>query len=199
LNSYDTWIAETQEDPERRDRVLDSDVTAVNTTMAARSSHAAWSSVVASEDWSWLERIDPSWDLFETPDASVDWPTMAGRLEAALSATRRTGLGLAVITKVLHIKRPRVFPVIDSVVVEQVGARISDDVSTWIDAIGQVRQVGHANLAELRAVRRHLAEAGIADRSLVRILDALLWASSPGSGMFASLAGWERVFRPRIG
>jgi len=59
--SYDAWIDLTQSDAARRDRVLDLDVVAVNTTMAARSSHASWASVVASGDWSWLERIDPSW------------------------------------------------------------------------------------------------------------------------------------------
>ena len=79
----------------------------------------------------------------------------------------------------------------------EIGARVSDDVATWVAAIGQVRTVGRVNLAELRAVRDHLRAKGIADRSLIRILDALLWVSSPGSGLFSSLAGWERVFRPR--
>jgi hypothetical protein len=63
--------------------------------------------------------------------------------------------------------------------------------------VDYVRAVGRVNLDELRAVRDHLHAEGIADRSLVRILDALLWVSSPGSGLFSSLTGWERVFRPR--
>ena len=101
------------------------------------------------------------------------------------------------ITKVPHIKRPRLIPVMDSVVLEQVGARISDDVATWVTAVGMVRTIGRANATELRAIRRHLNAQGIADRSLVRILDALLWTSSPGAGLFSSLVDWERVFRPR--
>jgi hypothetical protein len=85
----------------------------------------------------------------------------------------------------------------DSVVIERVGARVSDDVATWVAAIGQLRAVGRENLAELRAVGEHLRAQAIADRSLVRILDALPWVSSQVSGLFPSLAGWERVPRPR--
>ena len=195
-NSYDAWIEATQHDPGRRDRVVDGDITAVNTTMAARTSHKAWAPLVASTDWSWLEALDPTWDLFETPEADAAWATIAQRLAAAFDATKRPGLGIAVVTKVLHIKRPGLIPVMDSVVIEQIGARVSNDVATWVSAIGQVRAVGRENVDELGAVRDHLRARGIADRSLVRILDALLWVSSPGSGLFASLTGWERVFRP---
>jgi hypothetical protein len=196
-NSYDAWIEATQNNPGHPDRVVDGDVTAVNTTMAARTSHEAWAPVIASTDWSWLEALDPRWDLFETLESDADWTTIAARLVAAFEATKRPGLGLAVVTKILHIKRPRLIPVMDRVVIEQIGARVSDDVATWVAAIGQVRDVGRVNLAELRAVRDHLRAKGITDRSLVRILDALLWVSSPGSGLFSSLTGWERVFRPR--
>jgi Family of unknown function (DUF6308) len=195
--SYDAWIGETQHDTRLRDRIVDEDVTAVNRTMAARTSHEAWAPVVSSIDWSWLEALDPQWDLLETPGTDADWATVAQGLAAAFTATKRPGLGFAVVTKVLHIKRPRLIPVMDSVVIGQVGARVSDDVATWVAAIGLVRAVGRVNLAELRAVRDHLRAKGIADRSLIRILDALLWVSSTGSGLFSSLAGWERVFRPR--
>jgi hypothetical protein len=196
-NSYDAWIETTQHAPQRRDRVVDGDITAVNTTMAARTSHKAWAPVIAATDWSWLEAIDPTWDLFETPETDAEWETVAQRLATAFAATKRPGLGLAVITKVLHIKRPWLIPVLDSVVMEQIGATASDDLATWVAAIGQVRAVGRENVTELQAVRDHLRARGIADRSLVRILDALLWVSSPGSGLFSSLTGWERVFRPQ--
>jgi hypothetical protein len=102
-----------------------------------------------------------------------------------------------VVTKVLHIKRPRLIPVMDSVVISQLGARVSSDVTTWADAIGQVRAVGRADLTELQAVRDHLVAAGLGSRGLVRILDALLWVSSQGAGLFSSLGDWERVFRVR--
>ena len=195
--SYDGWIAHTQRDPRLRDQLSDGDVTAINTTMAARTSHAAWAPVLASPEAVGLRGLDPAWDLFETPDDEVAWATMREPLATVLAALDRPGLGLAVVTKVLHIKRPRLVPVMDSVVVGQVGARINDDVASWVDAIDVVRDVGRLNLSELRGIQAHLRAKGIADRSLVRILDALLWVSSPGSGLFSSLAGWEHVVRPR--
>jgi hypothetical protein len=102
-----------------------------------------------------------------------------------------------VITKVLHIKRPQLIPVLDSLVAEQIGARAGEDLSTWVETVERVRAVGRANLDELRAIQEHLRSNGISDRTLVRILDALLWTSSPGSYLYARLMGWERVVRPR--
>ena len=196
-DSYDAWIAETQRDPTRRDRITDGDVTAVNRTMAARTAHGAWAPIVESSDWGWLEAIDPAWDLFEMHEDDWKAARVASRLGAAFAATKRPGLHLAVITKVLHIKRPRIFPVLDSVVVGQVGAPISDDLATWVTAMEHVRGVGRSNLEPLTLIRAHLKAQGIRDRSLVRILDGLLWVSSPGAGLFAHLVGWERVIRPR--
>lgn len=196
-NSYDSWIAETQADVHRRDRITDGDVTAVNRTMAARTGHQAWAPIVASNEWSWLTAIDPAWDLFEMDPNAWGAAGVPLRVRAAFTATRRPGLHLAVITKVLHIKRPRLFPVLDSVVVQQVGTPISDGVDTWVTAMEHVREVGRANLAALQLIQQHLESQGIRDRSLVRILDGLLWVSSPGSGLFAHLVGWERVVRPR--
>lgn len=195
--SYDAWIRETRDDPARRNRIVDGDVTAVNRTMAARTPHVAWAPVVAASDWSWLQTLDPDWDLLETSAGEWKSAMVRDRLAAAFSAVHRPSLGIAVVTKVLHIKRPRLIPVLDSLVLAQVGARTTGDVTTWVDALEAVREVGLANLAELRSIREHLQTRGIANRSLVRILDALLWTGSPGSGLFSSLEGWELVLRPR--
>ena len=165
--------------------------------MAARTAHEAWALIIAASDWAWLEAIDPAWDLFEMDVDAWNASRVPARLGAAFAATKRPGLHLAVITKVLHIKRPRMFPVLDSVVIAQVGAPISDDIATWVNAMGHVRAVGRSNLAGLTQVRDYLEQQGIRDRSLVRILDGLVWVSSPGAGLFAHLVGWERVIRPR--
>jgi hypothetical protein len=75
-------------------------------------------------------------------------------------------------------------------------ARVSDDVATLVAAMGRVRAVGRLNLAELRAVRDHLGAKWIADRALVRILDALLWVSSPRPGLVSSLAQFDPIAPP---
>ena len=194
--SYDFWIEETQRDPERRHRIVDGDVTSVNTTMAARTAHETWAPIINSTDWSWLEALDPGWDLFGVTPADWAGEKVARRLTDAFNAIQRPGLGIAVTTKVLHVKRPRLIPVLDSLVIEQLLMRTTSDVSSWVAAIEHIRRVGQANLAELEAIREHLRMKGIADRTLVRILDALLWTSNPRSGLFSSLSGWERAMRP---
>ncbi len=195
-NSYDSWIATTRGSPRLLDRITDEDVTAVNRTMAARSGHAAWGSVIAAGDVPWLEAIDPTWDLVEMADSM--WSgTVAPALQRAFGEIRRRHLGIAVVTKVLHIKRPRLIPVLDSLVLAQVGARATDDVASWVHGTARVREVAIANVDALIAIRDHLAAKGVHGRSLVRILDSLLWTSSSSAGLFASLDGWERVLRPR--
>jgi hypothetical protein len=194
--SYDAWIDETQADVERRDRIVDEDVTAINRTMATRSPHKTWAPVIAAGEWAWLQALDRQWRLFEmTPE---DWSVnrVSDRLAAAFGAIQRKGLGIAVATKVLHIKRPALVPVLDSLVLAQIGSRTTDDVRTWVTALESARRVGRANIDALKLVRRHLLEAGLPERTLVRILDALLWTASPGSNMFPSLDGWEHTLRP---
>jgi hypothetical protein len=197
-NSYDSWIATTQRDPGLRDVIVDADITAVNRTMAARTPHSRWASVISGRDWSWLEALDPRWNLFDL--TSEEWADLEvpKRLGRAFAATKQPGLGIAAVTKVLHIKRPGLIPVLDSLVVDQIGAQVTKDVFTWVAALERVREVGRGNIGELGRIRDHLESRGIEGRSLVRILDALLWTSSPGSAMYGSLAAWERVFRPSI-
>ena len=197
--SYDAWIETTQGDPDRRERICDDDITAVNTTMAARTSHENWAKVITENDWTWLSALDRSWSLFEMSDEEWQNRCLRDRLRVAFAAVHRPGLGIAVVTKVLHIKRPRLFPVLDSLVIGQLAGRYSEDVETWVAIMEHVRTVGRENLDGLRAIRAHLIEAGLPERSLVRILDSLLWTSAPGSVLFGQLSDWERVFRPRLG
>ena len=194
--SYDEWIADTQEDSSRRDRIDDGDVTAVNRTMAARTSHETWGEVIRENDWSWLTAIDPAWELFALD--APEWATGLAPevLRTAFAAVKRPGLNIAVITKVLHIKRPKLIPVLDSLVLGQVGGRVSDDVASWVDVIEHLRAVGLANHNALVSIRQHLRATGLHERSLVRILDSLLWTCTPGSALYARLEGWERIFRP---
>jgi hypothetical protein len=191
--SYDTWIEKAQRDPHLRDHVVHDDVTAVNRTMAARSPHERWAPIIEDAEQSWLAALNPGWDLFEL-DARA-WAKAAPLLRAAFAAVRRPGIGLAVATKVLHVKRPRLIPVLDSLVLEQAGAVAGVDQAGWMKALERVRAVGRANLAELASIRGHLGERGLPERTPVRILDAILWTSHPGSFLYPRLSGWERVLR----
>ncbi len=196
-SSFDAWIRGTQLDPERRDRIIDDDITAVNRTMAARTSHTRWAPIIVDADQRWLTDLDAQWDLIDMSD--TDWAAseVTKRLRLAFAAVQRPGLGIAVVTKVLHIKRPRLIRVLDSLVLSQIGARTSDDVKTWVVAMEHVRAIGRENLEALSAIRDHLAGQGVGERPLVRILDSLLWTCTPGAALFGHLSQWERIFRPR--
>jgi hypothetical protein len=98
----------------------------------------------------------------------------------------------------LHLNRPQLFPVLDLLVSEMLGARIPE--ATPDVRAGQavrlalhLRAEGRNNLEPLRTIRVRLAEKGI-ERSLVRILDAILWLSHPGAG----IGGTVRAFECRL-
>ena len=143
-HSYDTLIDATQVNLIRRDRIVDGDITAINATMAARTSHAVWGAVIGADEWSWLKALDAAWDLFEMSDEAWRQEQVPDKLYAAFATVQRPGLQIAVITKVLHIKRPRLIPVLDSLVISQIGGRASNDVGSWVAVMEHVREVGIA-------------------------------------------------------
>mgnify|MGYP001393466424 CR=1 FL=1 len=177
--SYDVWIAR-QIDP---DRFSTEDVEVMNRTMAARSPYAAWGGLVG-RDLPWLSAIDRGSDLFRLGD--LDWSVTRGHIEAALKAMVGKHRNLAVVTKMLHMKRPRLIPLCDSYVQQQVlGCVLSQAppealASSGMDLIDHLRAQGKRNLDGLLAVQEHLAARGI-ERTLVRILDLLLWSSYEGA------------------
>lgn len=114
------------------------------------------------------------------------------RQMAATTAVIGTGRGLSVATKVLHLKRPRLFPVLDSLVLNNLG--VTDSVAP-IQIVDHLRHEGRRNLDALSAIQ--VALRPDYERTLVRVLDALLWASHPAAGLGPSMGGWEHVFRPR--
>ena len=173
------------------DRIIADDVRAINETMRARARHSAWEAEFAAvEPLPWLQAISLEWDLIATDDATWTASNATAVCAAAVEATTGAYRGPSVATKVLHLKRPRIFPVLDSLVLEQIGAT-SQQVPVLLD---HLRKVGRANLEQLRAVQRELAAAGYT-RTFVRILDGLLWASHPDAGLARELGGWERVVR----
>lgn len=177
------------------DRITADDVRAINETMRARARHSAWENEFAAvEPLPWLKAISLDWDLIAT-DVAI-WEAANATAVCAEAVAKATGpyRGPSVATKVLHLKRPRIFPVLDSLVLEQIGAT-SQRVPVLLD---HLRRVGRTNLEELKAVHTSLDKAGY-PRTLVRILDGLLWASHPDAGLAPQLGNWERVVRRRTG
>jgi hypothetical protein len=177
-------------------RITSDDIRAINQTMRARSPHSAWEALTgAVEELPWLAAIDPTWDLIATDDET--WKAVGGAdlLAAAIQASVGPYRRLSVATKVLHLKRPRLFPVLDSLVVELIGGLA--EVAHSARLLVHLREQGRANLASLAAIQRTLANHPARyERSLVRILDALLWSSHPTAGIAPGLTTWEHRIRP---
>lgn len=171
------------------ERLTTKDIVAINTTMRARSPHSAWAPLIGSGQQSWLAALDPAWDLIQLDNAI--WERSADKAIAkALRTTVARGRGLSVATKVLHLKRPRLFPVLDSLVLQQLGAT---DAIPPIELVEHLRSEGRRNVKALRDIQAHISPRY--QRSLVRILDVILWASHPAASLASSLTGWEHVLR----
>lgn len=127
-----------------------------------------------------------------------EWSRVGGaeRLAEAIEASVGPYRQLSVATKVLHLKRPRLFPVLDSLVIEQIGGLAH--VKRPARLLLHLREQGQRNFPALRAAQKYLAARHPPyERSLVRILDALLWATHPTAGLASMLGRWEHVLRLR--
>jgi hypothetical protein len=185
--AYDAQVGKS--DPHR---ITTADVVAINTTMRARSPHSAWVLLTdAIEAQPWLAILPEDLDLFRMTDD--EWRSASSALEAALAATIGPYRNLSVATKVLHLKRPRLFPVLDSLVIQQLGGLGREH----IELLGHVRSVGRANGESLASIEASLRASDIR-RTKVRILDAMLWSSHPSAGLAGELGEWEHAFRPAV-
>lgn len=134
----------------------------------------------------WLREIPSDLDLIETDDDA--WDEARGRelLRTAVRSTLGRGRGVAVATKLLHLKRPRLFPILDAFVAQMLGRPITrEDVDGRAEQAGQLivrlRREGRRNAYVLRTIGNEFAAAGL-ERSLVRILYAALWLAHPAAG-----------------
>jgi hypothetical protein len=172
--SYDTYVTDGASPP---NRVVDSDVSAINVTMGARSPHRDWADLIERGHLSELAALSTNLDLFQTPDTVWTKEGVPLRLAALFKAVIRKGIGIARTTKVLHIKRPALIPVCDSYVLGLMG----------IPDVGA--DSGVALVEHLRAVRKDLLPILLdiqsrlrqreCDRTLVRIADSLMWSAYP--------------------
>lgn len=187
-DSYDEWVGSPQNPP---NRLMAEDLRAVNRTMRGRSATKHWPELALDGDLAWLSAIPTTWSLLEIDDDGWKLERCEQRLTTALSALNGPYRRAAVVTKMLHIKRPAFIPICDSYVATVMGLPAWDAEST-VSLVLAIRDVGRRNLGVLRTIDTRLRSIGI-ERSLVRILDALLWFDAPSQGMpgaYARFEGW---------
>lgn len=185
-SSYDRRVASAQNPP---DRFAQEDIRAINTTMMARTGYGHWAEFTHSTDpLAWLQALEPSWDLFTMDDGAWVAAQCEARILAALTAVMAPYRTTSITTKLLHLKRPKLIPICDSYVCAMVGKRAGSAADT-AKLIMKVRDIGQANLAALMEISKRLTSIGI-DRTLVRILDSLLWSGFQERGPDAEFGRW---------
>lgn len=175
------------------DQITDDDISVINRTFGARSPHKEWIRFTNDpKPLEALEAIGHDWSLLEMSQADWVGHHVADRIADVLDVLRGPHRNAAVLSKVLHLKRPALIPVLDSLIGQQVGWTLG---VPPIALIEHLRREGVANLEVLRAAQSHLRTLGV-ERTLVRIFDALLWISHPAASLASRLDGWDRRFGP---
>jgi hypothetical protein len=172
--SYDAYVMTGGSPP---NRITEADVRAINVTMGARSPLADWKSLIERNDLSQLKVISANVDLFLTSEDEWARDRVPERLATLFKAVIGKGIGIARATKLLHIKRPKLIPVCDSYVLGLMG--IPDiGADSGVALVEHIRTVRNDLLPTLLALQARLRERNC-DRTLVRILDSLLWSGYP--------------------
>jgi hypothetical protein len=177
-----------------RDRIETDDVRTINRTARARTPLEAWAPIL-DRPLPWLAAIEPDLDLIEAGDARWRRRGAEELVRAALAETIAPRRGLAVATKLLHLKRPRLFPILDEFVAVMLGKNAPDATpgkkrQIAVELVVHLREEGRRNCEALQDIQAVLRDRSI-ERSLVRILDAVLWSSHPAAGV----AGVDRLIR----
>lgn len=173
-----------------RSRIRVEDIRTINKTMRARSQHARWQPL-RNRHLHWLAQIDDDLDLIDTDD--VAWEDASGERLSRVALARTIGPGRRApsATKMLHLKRPKFFPILDDLVAQMLGLNPSENldheqrVDTAQALVLHIRAQGRAQIAKLRRIQNALADDGM-DRPMVRILDAVLWFAHPATGVIDS-------------
>lgn len=172
--SYDAYVM-NGESPAQK--ITAQDVRAINTTMGARSPLTDWSRLIKRGDLPQLKAVGRDLDLFQASDKQWVDEQVSVKLEKLFKIVIGRGIGIARATKMLHIKRPLLIPVCDSYVLKLMG--IPDvGAESGVALVEHLRAIRSDLLPTLRSLQNRLREMGC-DRTLVRILDSLLWSGYP--------------------
>ena len=148
-SSYDV------EEPDNFDKITKEDIDVINKAMGARTKWEVWEPL---SDLS-LEEIDVGWDLLEMSDAH--WHQAQNVVaDVFIEFLKSPGIGVSVLTKVLHKKRPRFIPVCDSVVVEELFKKSWDTKDAWtaVRCMEEFRSIGKSNGSVLGQIGNYLTK-----------------------------------------
>jgi hypothetical protein len=178
VDSYDAYTAETP-----ANRIEEADVDRINGPMRARSKKETWQDLFALGELGWLADVDTRWGLLMS---DAQWEAARPYIKGALVGITAPGRNVSVATKMLHLKRPELFPVLDALVVERIGGSYYTGkfaerrAERSLQFIEHLRTQAIASRVALEEIRSRLAAVEL-PRTLTRILDGLLWMTNPAS------------------
>lgn len=161
--------------PGNPDLISRKDVALVNRTMGARTSYSNWNRLVKQGSLRALHVIDPELDLFLSSDRQWAASRVVDNLATLFGLVVGKGIGIAIATKVLHLKRPRLIPVCDSYVLRLMGVP-GQDAGSGVALVQSLRSLRSQWVQPLRHLQESLRQEGY-DRTLVRIADVLMWSA----------------------
>lgn len=185
ISSVD-WLHESYDERatgSSTDQYEEADTTAIRRGMGlGRAPGHLWTWIREEAPMRLLRPIPRDLDLIDATKSDV--ARVRPVVEVALAGFVAQGSGewrrLAVATKVLALKRPRLVPILDNNVLTVLGLPLSGDaghseqVERGMEAIDLLRREGSRNRSQLREIQRLLVTDG-GWRSKIRILDGLLW------------------------
>jgi len=161
--------------PGNPDLISRDDVALINRTMGARSSYSNWNRLFKRGTLPGLRAINPQIDLFLTPEREWTDQRVVDNLASVFASVIGEGIGIAVATKVLHLKRPRLIPVCDSYVLRRMGIP-GQNAGSGVALVECLRTLRKQWTPPLLQLQRSIGDKGY-DRTLVRIADAVMWSA----------------------
>ena len=109
------------------------------------------------------------------------WSSLRPKLESLLrKMTSIYGIGVAKATKILHLKRPQLFPVLDSYVVQFLTAKTVSssprDSSLALKTLDVSREIIRTQLDEFTKLQTNMSDLPIS-LTIVRLFDILCWST----------------------
>jgi Family of unknown function (DUF6308) len=185
--AFDNWAVSPQNP---HNSFVPEDVTVINTSMAMRTPPKDWEEFTTGAHTSWVASLNPSWDIVAMSDKAWVSQGCQAAIENAINSLNGTGRRAAGVTKMLHLKRPKLIPICDSYVMTMMGQQAYTGPQTCA-LISAIRVAARTNLTELQEISDKLASIGIR-RSLVRILDSVMWFDGPTQkvGPYSAFESW---------
>ena len=188
--------------PSERDTIREKQVSAMNRSMQTRSPLGAWQNLLDKPDkpLNELESITTDLDLIAVSDDQWDGEVRGKLASLYKRVLGAKGIGAASGTKVLHLMRPRLVAIADSVVVDYLGTARGGTVDTALATADAVRGIGRTegNGETLSRIQDYLRTAGVIECDVIpsacRIIDALLWMHANGLKR-PEKAGYHRLWR----